>query len=324
MVSRKSNRSRLLAMTEILTIAAPDLLAERETWLRALAGERRLAGNTLEAYERDSRQFLIFLTSHLGAPPAISDVAGLKPADLRAFLAARRRNGAGARSLGRFMAGIRSFLHHMERKGLVNAAAAAAVRSPRQPKSLPKPLSGTQALSLMEQDAQMRDEPWIAARDAAVLALLYGCGLRISEALDLTPAAFVPGARTLRVTGKGGKTRLVPLLAAVTEAVAAYQSLCPWHLDQDEPLFRGAKGGRLQPAIIQRQMQKLRGALGLPETATPHALRHSFATHLLGSGGDLRTIQELLGHASLSTTQVYTGVDTARLLDVYEKAHPRA
>jgi integrase/recombinase XerC len=170
----------------------------------------------------------------------------------------------------------------------------------------------------------MNEEPWIAARDAAVLSLLYGCGLRISEALDLTPTAFKAGATSLRVTGKGGKTRLVPLLPVVAEAVETYSKLCPYHLQESEPLFRGARGGKLQPAIIQREMQRLRSALGLPDSATPHALRHSFATHLLGSGGDLRTIQELLGHASLSTTQIYTGVDSARLLDIYDRAHPRA
>ncbi len=170
----------------------------------------------------------------------------------------------------------------------------------------------------------MHETPWIAARDAAVLTLLYGCGLRISEALGLTPGDLTEGATSLRIIGKGNKTRLVPLLPVVFEAVATYRKLCPYHLEEGEPLFRGARGGPLQPAIIQREMQKLRSAFGLPDTATPHALRHSFATHLLAGGGDLRTIQELLGHASLSTTQVYTGVDTARLLDVYDRAHPRA
>jgi integrase/recombinase XerC len=198
------------------------------------------------------------------------------------------------------------------------------VRSPKQPKSLPKPLSDKQAITAVSNESQLHDEPWIAARDAAVMTLLYGCGLRISEALDLTPADVRTGTTTLRITGKGNKTRLVPLLPVVFEAVAKYRQLCPIHLDEGEPLFRGSRGGKLQPAIIQRAMQKLRGAFGLPETATPHALRHSFATHLLAGGGDLRTIQELLGHASLSTTQVYTGVDASRLLEVYDRAHPRA
>ncbi|MBB4103902.1 tyrosine recombinase XerC [Allorhizobium borbori] len=311
-------------MTEILIIAAPDLIAERQAWLASLAGERRLASLTLEAYERDTRQFLQFLTGHLGGPARIEDIHTLKPADFRGFLAARRREGDGARSLGRHLAGIRSFLRFLEKKGLVNAAGVGAVRSPKQPKSLPKPLLPDQALEVIATGGDLQEEAWIGARDAAVLALLYGCGLRISEALGLTPNDLPDGTTALRITGKGDKTRLVPLLAVVLEAVKQYQALCPFPLAADQPLFRGARGGPLQPAIIQRQMQKLRGALGLPETATPHALRHSFATHLLSGGGDLRTIQELLGHASLSTTQVYTGVDSARLLDIYDRAHPRA
>lgn len=311
-------------MNDLLTFADPDLLTERAGWLEALAGERRLSENTREAYERDTRQFLTFLTGHIGGPAAISDIRELRPADLRAFLAHRRKQGSGPRSLGRHLAGLRSFLRYLEKRGLVNAAGAGAIRSPKQPKSLPKPLSGSQALTVVSNEAQMHEEPWIAARDAAVLTLLYGCGLRISEALDLTPADFGEKTTALRITGKGNKTRLVPLLPAVAEAVAAYIKLCPYHLEEAEPLFRGARGGKLQPAIIQREMQRLRSALGLPDSATPHALRHSFATHLLGGGGDLRTIQELLGHASLSTTQVYTGVDATRLLDVYDRAHPRA
>lgn len=311
-------------MNELLIIAAPDLTEKRQEWLESLASERRLSENTLDAYERDTRQFLTFLTTHLAGPAKISDIHTLRPADLRAFLASRRRDGSGARSLGRHLAGLRSFLRYLERKGLVNAAAAGAIRAPKQPKSLPKPLTDRQALNLVTAGAQLQEEPWIAARDAAVLTLLYGCGLRISEALGLRPVDLTPGATTLRITGKGGKTRLVPLLQVVFDAVETYRKLCPYHLEAEKPLFRGARGGPLQPAIIQREMQKLRSAFGLPETATPHALRHSFATHLLAGGGDLRTIQELLGHASLSTTQVYTGVDSSRLLEVYDRAHPRA
>lgn len=311
-------------MTEILILAAPDVLEHRQQWLESLQGQRRLAKNTLEAYERDTRQFLQFLTAHLGEPPKLADLHTLRPADLRGFLAQRRRDGAGARSLGRHLAGLRSFLRFLERKGLINAAAAGAIRAPRQPKSLPKPLTDRQALEVVSANAQLHEEPWIAARDSALLTLLYGCGLRISEALAITPADLPAGATSLRTTGKGGKTRLVPLLPMVLEATQRYQALCPYPLASDQPLFRGAKGGPLQPAIIQREMQKLRSALGLPENATPHALRHSFATHLLAGGGDLRTIQELLGHASLSTTQVYTGVDAKRLLEVYDRAHPRA
>jgi integrase/recombinase XerC len=311
-------------VNEILTFADPDLLSERQSWLLALEGERRLSDNTVEAYERDTRQFLMFMTGYLGHPTRITDVSSLRAVDLRAFLASRRKEGVGARSLGRHLAGLRSFLRYLEKKGLVNAAGATAMRSPKQPKSLPKPLTDRQALTITTAQAQLSEEPWIAARNAALLALLYGCGLRISEALSLTPADLTSGTRSLRVTGKGNKMRIVPLLPVVLEAVDAYQKLCPYHLPTDEPLFVGARGAKLQPAIIQREMQKLRGAFGLPENATPHALRHSFATHLLAGGGDLRTIQELLGHASLSTTQIYTGVDTARLLEIYDNAHPRA
>ncbi|OJF96430.1 recombinase XerC [Pararhizobium antarcticum] len=311
-------------MNALLVIGNSELMTERQRWLDSLAQERRLSGKTVEAYERDSRQFLTFLTGHLAGPAKLSDIHALRPGDLRGFLAARRRDGAGARTLGRGLAGLRSFLRHLEKKGLANAAGASAVRSPKQPKSLPKPLSDRDALTVVTTEAQLADEPWIATRNATVLTLLYGCGLRISEALDLTPGDFDGTPTALRINGKGGKTRIVPLIAPAIDAVRAYVKLCPYSLAADEPLFRGARGGKLQPAIIQRDMQKLRGALGLPDTATPHALRHSFATHLLAGGGDLRTIQELLGHASLSTTQVYTGVDSARLLEIYDRAHPRA
>ncbi|QND51134.1 tyrosine recombinase XerC [Phyllobacterium sp. 628] len=310
---------------EFLVSARPDLIAAREEWLKSLKNTRRLAANTLEAYERDTRQFFQFLTGHLAEPPALSDVATLRIADLRSYLARRRNDGAGARTLGRGLAGIRSFLRYLEKQGMANAAASIAMRAPRQPKSLPKPLSTVDARRVVEKGEQLNEEPWIAARNAAVLTLLYGCGLRISEALTLDGSALRdPAARSIPITGKGNKTRMVPLLPIVHRAVEEYRALCPYDLEDGKPLFRGARGGLLHSAIIQRDMQKMRGALGLPDTATPHALRHSFATHLLGRGGDLRTIQELLGHASLSTTQVYTGVDTARLLEIYDKAHPRA
>lgn len=311
-------------MNELLIIAAPDLVEKRREWLESLANERRLSDNTLDAYERDTRQFLTFLTRHLAGPAKISDIHTLRPADLRAFLAARRRDGSGARSLGRHLAGLRSFLRYLERKGLVNAAAAGAIRAPKQPKSLPKPLTDRQALNLVTTGAQLQEEPWIAARDAAVLALLYGCGLRISEALGLRPTDLAPGATTLRITGKGGKTRIVPVLDAVRAAVDAYLAALPFVLAPNEPLFRAKRGGPLSPRHVQASMQLLRGRLGLSDRATPHALRHSFATHLLGAGADLRSIQDLLGHASLSTTQRYTQVDAEGLLAAYGKAHPRA
>ncbi|MEW9805841.1 tyrosine recombinase XerC [Mesorhizobium sp. ZMM04-5] len=310
-------------MQDFLVSAKPDLHRERQGWLKALAEERRLSPETAEAYERDTRQFLQFLTGHNASPPGISDIAALRPADLRAFLAHRRSQGVGARTLGRGLAGVRSLLRFLERRGLANAAGATALRAPRQPKSLPKPLTAADARRVVSAAEQLSEEPWIAARDAAVLTLLYGCGLRISEALAIE-AGDLPGAGVLRIAGKGGKTRLAPVLPLAQRAVAEYRKLCPYHLAPDRPLFRGARGGPLNPAIVQRAMRGLRSALNLPDTATPHALRHSFATHLLGRGGDLRTIQELLGHASLSTTQIYTGVDTQRLLDIYDAAHPRA
>ncbi|MBW8638599.1 tyrosine recombinase XerC [Hoeflea sp. WL0058] len=309
---------------EFLIHARPDLLTQAQAWLEHLSCERRLAGNTLEAYERDLRQFFAFLTGHLGGAPNLADLSELRPADIRAFLAARRGDGAGNRTVARGLAAIRSFLRFLQKQGLVNAAGVNAMRAPRQPKSLPRPMTDTQALALTEFDSQLAEEPWVAARNAAVMTLLYGCGLRISEALALTPFDLTADRTSLTVTGKGGKTRIVPLLEVAREAVADYRRLCPWTLELDAPLFRGVRGGALQPAIIQKEMRRMRSALGLPDSATPHALRHSFATHLLAGGGDLRSIQELLGHASLSTTQIYTGVDTARLLDAYKKAHPRA
>lgn len=312
-------------MEQFLIPARPDLQKARGEWLAVLSAERRLSPATVEAYERDTRQFLHFMTGHNGGAPGVADIAALKPADLRAFLARRRKDGAGPRTLGRGLAGIRSFLRFLERRGLVNAAGATAMRAPKQPKSLPRPLTARDARSVVSAASQLAEEPWIAARNAAVLTLLYGCGLRISEALALTGSDLAGEEEAmLRVTGKGGKTRLAPVLPAAQRAVAEYRRLCPHHLDAAAPLFRGARGGPLRPEIIQREMVRLRSALGLPDSATPHALRHSFATHLLAGGGDLRTIQELLGHASLSTTQIYTGVDTARLLDIYDAAHPRA
>lgn len=312
-------------MEQFLIPAQPDLLKARAEWLAALANERRLSPLTLDAYERDTRQFLHFMTGYHGGAPALADIAELKPADFRAFLARRRKDGAGARTLGRGLAGIRSFIRFLERRGLASSAGAVAMRAPRQPKSLPRPLTSSDARKAVAADGQIAEEPWVAARNAAVLTLLYGCGLRISEALGLRGGDLADEGETmLRITGKGGKTRLVPLLPVAQRAAGEYRRLCPFHLAPEEPLFRGVRGGPLRPEIIQREMVRLRGALGLPDTATPHALRHSFATHLLAGGGDLRTIQELLGHASLATTQIYTGVDTARLLDIYDAAHPRA
>lgn len=307
-----------------LLFAAPDLASAVADWLRGLRDERRYSPKTLEAYGRDVRQFLSFLASHLGETPRIASLNALRPADIRAFLARRRGEGVEARSLGRALAGIRSLVRYLERRGEANAAPFAAVRTPKAPRSLPKPLDIGTARRVTDAGESLAEDPWVAARDAAVLSLLYGSGLRISEALGLTRKEAPIRTDAIRVTGKGGKTRIVPVLPAVTRAVEAYIRICPWPLPPDGPLFLGVKGGALSPRIVQLAVERLRGALGLPETATPHALRHSFATHLLGAGADLRSIQELLGHASLSTTQVYTGVDMARLLDVYNKTHPRA
>jgi integrase/recombinase XerC len=315
-----------MTAAELLVLAAPDLADALGRWRSHLASERRASPETVEAYDRDVTQFLRFLTEHFGAPPTIARLSGLKPADLRAFLARRRRETqVGARTLGRNLAGVRSLARFLERREGLNAAPFRAVRAPKAGRSLPHPVTATAGLRLADAGESLAEEPWVAARDAAVFALLYGCGLRISEALGLL-GRDAPNAatRALRVTGKGGKTRIVPVLPAVIELVADYLRLCPFALPPDEPLFRGVKGGPLSPRLIQLAMERMRSVLGLDETATPHALRHAFATHLLGAGGDLRTIQELLGHASLSTTQIYTEVDAARLLEVWARTHPRA
>jgi integrase/recombinase XerC len=301
--------------------------AEIESWLTHLGAERRYSEKTLEAYRRDVAQFLDFLTEHLGGRPSLKELTALTPADVRAFLAKRRADGIGSRSLMRTLAGLRGFARYLERNHKGRVAALAAVRAPKIGKTLPRPLPVTAARRIAESElhADENAAPWIHARDAAVLALLYGSGLRISEALGLTRADVGSPARdAITVTGKGRKQRMVPVLPQVQSLIADYVALCPYDLPPDGPLFVGAKGGPLSPRIVQLAMARLRGALGLPESATPHALRHSFATHLLVRGGDLRAIQELLGHASLATTQIYTEVDAERLIEAYRNAHPRA
>ena len=308
-----------------LVIATPGLAKAVERWRRHLSSERRLADKTVAAYSRDVTQFLRFLTGHLGNPPTLADMGALTATDVRAFLAQRRNDGAGSRTLARGIAGIRSFVSFLERDGHANGAALRSIRAPRAKRTLPKPLSEGAARETIAVENALDEEPWIAARNAAILALLYGSGLRISEALAVKRGeAPLRSNDALRVRGKGNKERIVPVLPVVSAAIADYLKQCPYRVGHDGPLFVGARGGPLNPRIVQRAMEKLRGALGLPATATPHALRHSFATHLLANGGDLRAIQELLGHASLSTTQIYTGVDTERLMAAYEKAHPRA
>jgi len=307
------------------TNIAPDVAAETGHWLRFLGAEKRMSPKTLEAYERDARQFLGFLAGHLGGAPSLKQLAKLTPQDVRAFMAARRGEGLSGRSLMRVLAGARSFARFLERNGKGKVGALSAVRAPKIAKTLPKPLTASAARRLTDTTLRAGEarEPWVIARDAAVLALLYGSGLRLSEALSLRCADLRAGADALTVIGKGNKARMVPLLPQVEKLIINYIALCP-NLPPDGPLFVGARGGPLSPRIVQLAMARLRGALGLADTATPHALRHSFATHLLARGGDLRAIQELLGHASLSTTQIYTAVDAERLLDVYSSAHPRA
>jgi integrase/recombinase XerC len=308
--------------------AAPDVAAELTRWLAHLGAERRMSGLTVEAYRGDVARFLAFLAEHLGGPPSLAALARIEVRDVRAFMAARRAEGISSRSLVRALAAARSFARFLERNRKGKVGALAAVRSPKVPRTLPKPLGIAAARRLTDAELRAGENraPWIFARDAAVLALLYGSGLRISEALGLTRADVPePGkGDTIVVTGKGNKTRMVPVLQQVVDLVAAYAALFPGTLPADGPLFRGARGGPLSPRIVQLAMERLRGALGLPDSATPHALRHSFATHLLARGGDLRAIQELLGHASLSTTQIYTAVDAERLIEVYRSAHPRA
>jgi integrase/recombinase XerC len=310
--------------TECGTIA-PKVAAEIEAWLRHLHAERHLSPKTIEAYRRDVAQFLHFLAAHLGGAPSLKELAALAPADVRAFLAARRADNVGSRSLMRALAGIRAFGRFLERSGKGRLAALAAVRGPKLGKTLPRPLPIDAAKRMADPTLAAGDGrgAWIHARDAAVLALLYGCGLRVSEALGIKRAEF-DGRDVLTVTGKGRKQRMVPLIPPVQKLIADYIALCPFDLPADGPLFIGAKGGPLSPRLVQLAMARLRGALGLGASATPHALRHSFATHLLAGGGDLRAIQELLGHASLSTTQIYTAVDADRLIEAYRSAHPRA
>jgi len=312
--------------TELLVIAQPDLAAEKAAWLDQLSLLRRVSAKTVEAYDRDVEQFLRFLTGYFAEPPGLAAVQDLKPADIRGFMAHRRRDDAvGGRTLARGLAGIRSFFRFLEKRDLANPAALSAVRPPKEARPLPRPLPAWQARAVTQDSQSLHEEAWIAARDAAVLTLLYGAGLRISEALALRRQdAPKAGQASIRVTGKGGKERVVPILPVIVVAIEHYIGLCPFALAADEALFRGARGGPLRARLIQAALQKMRAVLGLSDTATPHALRHSFATHLLEAGGDLRSIQELLGHASLSTTQIYTAVDTSRLLDVYQKSHPRA
>lgn len=301
----------------------PALRTAIARWRRWLATERASSPHTLSNYQRDLTTFLRFLTGYLGEEPTLANLAKLEAADFRSFLAHRTNEGMARTSLGRAMSTLRGFFRFCDRLGLMHNPAIDLVRNPKPPRSVPKPLAEDEALEVLPVAAELSDEPWIAARDTALLTLLYGCGLRIGEALALN-VGDRPAGDVMTVLGKGRKQRVVPVLPLVRESLDAYLALRPWPAPPESPLFVGVRGGRLNPRMIQRTMEKARLLLGLPDTATPHALRHSFATHLLGRGGDLRTIQELLGHANLSTTQRYTEVDAARLTAVHQAAHPRA
>ena len=293
-----------------------------ERWLAGLQHERRASRHTLRAYGDDVGRFLGFLSEYRGGRASLAALQKLAPAELRAFITQRRSEGLGPRGVQRALAALRSFYRFLDREKLASSAPARAVRSPKLPHTLPRPLSERDARRAIAQAGE-EDEPWLAARNAALLTLLYGAGLRISEALSLK-RGDVPLGDCLTVLGKGTKERAVPVLAAVKDAIDAYAELCPFHREKNEPLFLSRRGNPMSAREAQALMQQLRGALGLAKSATPHALRHSFATHLLQNGGDLRSVQELLGHASLSTTQKYTEVEGSHVLKVYDAAHPRA
>ncbi len=305
--------------------ADPALDRAAAEWLEWLADERRASPKTVVAYTQDFRAFLSFLSGHFGGPPGLADLAKVTPADVRSFLAERRRQGLSPASNARAISTLRSLFRRLARRDLIENAAFDVIRPPKLPKNLPRPLSADAARDVIAEAGapDTRRAPWIAARDTALFTLLYGCGLRIAEALSLN-GGDAPAGEVLVVLGKGRKERHVPVLPVVRQALTAYVAICPYPIGRLDPLFRGARGKRLDAAVAEREMRRIRVRLGLSERATPHALRHSFATHLLEAGGDLRTIQELLGHASLSTTQRYTAVDAERLYSVYAAAHPHA
>lgn len=294
-----------------------------QAWRENMTHVRRLSTKTVEAYTHDVGGFLQFLHQHRGEDVDLAALKDVSAGDVRGWLAVRRQDGLGPRGVARAVSALRTFYQFMEKQGWVENVSVRRVRAPKLPPSVPKPVSISGAQALLEEAEIMGSEAWVAARNVAILTLLYGAGLRISEALGLNRSAL-PLGEALVITGKGNKQRVVPILAEAREAIDAYVRLCPFGAVKEDPVFFGARGKRLHPRIVQGLMQHLRRSLGLPESATPHALRHAFATHLLAAGGDLRAIQELLGHASLSTTQRYTSVDETHLMSVYERAHPRA
>jgi integrase/recombinase XerC len=304
-------------------VIVPALSTAVAEWLDHQRGVKGAARGTTSAYASDVGAFLEFMTTHQGGMSGERAVAALSVQDMRAWMAHERARGLSARSLARRLSAVRGFCRWLCERHETDSSAVLSTRSPRYRRKLPRPLAEDAATDILATVGETAAEPWIDARDTAVLTLLYGCGLRISEALSLTGADAALG-QILRIRGKGGKERIVPVLPFAQAAVAAYARICPFDLPPSDALFRGVRGGPLSPRLVQRAMERARNALGLPASATPHALRHSFATHLLSAGGDLRVIQELLGHASLSTTEAYTAVDAARLMEVYASAHPRA
>ncbi len=305
-----------------MSLLAPAQRDQLESWLTHLKSLDDASENTVTAYRNDLLGFLGFLTKHHGAASGLGGLRRVQSTDMRAWMAHERRRGVSARSLARQLSSVKSFYRWFAERDGFEPTAILATRAPKFQKKLPRPMAKDAAIAMIDSVSAQNEEGWIAARDVAVVTLLYGCGLRISEALSLTKKD-TPLPEVLRITGKGGKERIVPVLPAVRDAVDSYLRQMPFELDAEDTLFRGARGAALNPRMIQKVMERARAQLGLPATATPHAMRHSFATHLLEAGGDLRAIQELLGHASLSTTQAYTAVDTARLMEVYDRAHPR-
>lgn len=306
-----------------MSLISPQARDALQHWLETQKSLKGASENTIKAYNADTVDFIAFMTSYKSESQGLAALSRITTRDMRAWMAATRGTDVGARSLARKLSSVKSFYRWLAEREGFEPTAVLTIRAPKFQKKLPRPLAVDAAKAMIETVEYQTSHTWVGARDSAVLTLLYGCGLRISEALGLT-GADVPLPDSLRIRGKGGKERVVPVLPAAREAVQAYLKLCPHALESTSPLFRGIRGGALNSRAVQQVMAKARMQLGLPATATPHAMRHSFATHLLSAGGDLRSIQELLGHSSLSTTQAYTAVDTARLMEVYDRAHPKA
>ncbi|MGB7319605.1 MAG: tyrosine recombinase XerC [Planktotalea sp.] len=306
-----------------MSLISPQARDALQHWLETQKSLKGASENTIKAYNADTVDFIAFMAEYTGETQGLAALSRITTRDMRAWMAATRSTDVGARSLARKLSSVKSFYRWLAEREGFEPTAVLTIRAPKFQKKLPRPLAIDAAKAMIDTVELQTPHAWVAARDSAVLTLLYGCGLRISEALGLT-GADVPLPDSLRIVGKGGKERVVPVLPAARDAVASYLKLCPHPLEPTSPLFRGIRGGALNPRAVQEVMSKARMQLGLPATATPHAMRHSFATHLLSAGGDLRSIQELLGHASLSTTQAYTAVDTARLMEVYDRAHPKA